>query len=139
MQGAWVAQSAKNPTHDFHSGHGLGVMESSPESGSGVSMESAWDSPWDSLCLSPHSHELSFILSLKYIKSFLKKSNLLSNLFSIDKNVQTITSELDQINNTHWRFGKEIRHSCIHSHTVKHNNRIFFFLNKHISNKKLWW
>ena len=39
--GAWVSQSGKHLTLDFSSGHDLGVLESSPASGSMLSRESA--------------------------------------------------------------------------------------------------
>ena len=43
-QSIWVAQSVKWPTHNFSSGHDLGVMSSSPTSGFMLRGESAGDS-----------------------------------------------------------------------------------------------
>jgi len=58
FEGRWVAQSFKHPTLDFSPGPDLRVMRSSPELGSALSGESAWDSL--SLCPSPCSYTLSF-------------------------------------------------------------------------------
>ena len=55
MQGAWVAQLVKCPTLDFSSGLDLRVLESSPESGSGLSVESVC--PF--LSVPPPAHALS--------------------------------------------------------------------------------
>ena len=41
FQDSWVAQSVKNPIHDFCSSHGLWVLRSSPTWGSLLSVESA--------------------------------------------------------------------------------------------------
>jgi len=54
----WEAQSVKRPTLDFSSGHDPRIVRSSPELGSVLSGESAWDSlspsasPYCSLSLS---------------------------------------------------------------------------------------
>jgi len=38
-RGLWVAQSVKHPTLDFGSGHDLGVLRSSPASGSALGVD----------------------------------------------------------------------------------------------------
>ena len=58
FRGAWVARSIEHQTLDFSSGHDPRVMESSPVSGSLLSMEPAWDSLSPSAPLS-HSRSLS--------------------------------------------------------------------------------
>ena len=49
-KGVWVVQSVKHLTLGFSSGRDLRVVRSSPESGSVLSAESAWDSLSHSLC-----------------------------------------------------------------------------------------
>ena len=66
-RGAWVAQSVECPTLAFGSGHDLTVVSSSPESGSVLSVEPAWDSFSLSLS-SPPGHALSLSLSLSQRK-----------------------------------------------------------------------
>ena len=61
--GTWVAQSVGCPALDFGQGGGLRIMGWSPESGSVLRGESAWDSPSPSA--PPPLHALS--LSNKYI------------------------------------------------------------------------
>jgi len=64
-----VAQSVERPTLDFGSDHDLRVLESSPASGSALSVESACPSP----STPPPARTLS--LSNKYIfKKYLKYS-----------------------------------------------------------------
>jgi len=43
-RGTWVAQSVECLTLDFSLGHDFRVLGSSPESGSMLSVQSAWDS-----------------------------------------------------------------------------------------------
>ena len=65
--GTEVAQLVKCPTLDFGSGHGPGVMRSSPASGSMLNTDPAWDS-LSPFPFAPHLHLhclLSLSLSLK--------------------------------------------------------------------------
>ena len=67
--GDWVAQSVKQPTLDFGSGHDLMVHEFEPRTGLWAgSMELAWDSFPPSLCPSP-------ALSLTVDKETKKSTN----------------------------------------------------------------
>ena len=52
--GTWVAQSVRQLTLNFSSGHALRVLRLSPVSSSVKSAKSAWDSLSLSLCPSPH-------------------------------------------------------------------------------------
>ena len=62
-----MAQSVKHPTLDFNSGHALGVVRWSPESGSALRTESAGPSS----SVPAPAHDLSLSLS-KINKIFLK-------------------------------------------------------------------
>ena len=68
-----MAESVKQPTFDFSSGHDLGVMRLSPVSGSALSMEPAW---YSLLLL----YLLSLSLSLKWTNKIIYVS-LLTALF----------------------------------------------------------
>ena len=70
-RGAWVAKAVKHVTLDFHSGHDLWVLGSSPMSFSALSGYSALGSPLFSSAL-PHSCHLS--LSQNKINKSLSKS-----------------------------------------------------------------
>ena len=65
FEGTWVAHLVKHLTLDFGSGRDVRAVRSSPWSGPVLTMESAWDSLFLSLC--PHpliSHALTLPLEI---------------------------------------------------------------------------
>ena len=71
-----MAQLVEGPTFDFGSGHAR-VMGSSPVLGSVLSVESAWDSLFLSLCLLSCWHALSFSNKKKKIEEITEDFKLL--------------------------------------------------------------
>lgn len=59
-KGAWMAQSTEHLTLGFCSGHALRIVGLSPESGSALSIESPWDSPFATPPPLSYIHDLSF-------------------------------------------------------------------------------